>query len=123
MLTVVAEATADENLEEAAELLVEVARVDVAVRQLGDDGLHRVVKLAPALSILQSPSSSYYTIPSRTFKVSTVDRSRWILLPALWRIHRLLYYCILRSTQRLLLDLILSDCINDMHLPLCYLRR
>ena len=66
-MTVVAEATTDENLEEAAELLVEVVGVDVAVRQLGDDGLHRVVKLAPALSILW-PSTS----------MSTVNRSKTV---------------------------------------------
>ena len=50
-----------EDLEEAAELLVQVVGVDVAARQLGDNGLHRVVKLAPALSILW-PSTSISTV-------------------------------------------------------------
>ncbi len=39
-------------MEEAAQLFVEVVAVDVALRQFGDDRLHRILELATALEIL-----------------------------------------------------------------------
>ena len=40
------------HAEEAAQLVAEIVAINVALRELGDDGLHRVLELAPALEIL-----------------------------------------------------------------------
>ena len=51
-------------IEEAAELHVEVLAVDVAAGELGDDGLQRVVELAPALEVLPPPPSPLLRAPA-----------------------------------------------------------
>ena len=43
----------DLYIEQAVKLQVKVLAVDVAVGELGDDGLQRVVELAPALEVLR----------------------------------------------------------------------